>query len=288
VKTRHSVMACTIAAMILAAGVCPLMAWDYSAYASPETGKKSFVVNAGTDPSCHVCFKWDAPCKLMMQVKDPKGILLPPVDLNNGAYLTLKNGGTFTVYVWSESGSCNWGAMIADLTIPGVCDIGPYNGPAGGPNGEGAGGPKPATTGGGSVTDLEGETPSGTADCAGLISHNYDFSSTGNYMVDVSIDEGCTPQMSCFEVGPGMKCVIDNCVIDSGGYNCATGAHIDDPGLTITKGCCTEEIVFSFGIDENGKEWYTAKTVLSSGKYTLMANGGRRFSGHISVTVVRQ
>jgi hypothetical protein len=288
-KPRQLWLVCALVAVILAAGVCPLGASDYKGYASPETGRKSFEVYACTDTSMDLAFKWDAPCKLMIQVKK-KGRILGTVDLNTGAYINFKGGGTFTVDIWSESGSCNWEATMANVTIPGVCNIGPYAGKAGGPNGEGAtgggstkpggtttgGGTKPGGTGG-SVTDLDGEIHGPTADCAGLIAERVTLSEAGGKLVSVIITPDCVPQMVCFTVPPGMMVQISNINIKFGGYNCATGAKIDDPGLIVVKGCCTNNVVFSRSYYMGGHSYETGRNQFGPGSYTLQPGGGKNY-----------
>jgi hypothetical protein len=284
-KPRQLWLVCALAAVILAAGVSPLMAWDYRGHAAPGTSSKPFPVYSATDTYCEVWFKWDAPCTLSLEVWQ-NGTFLKTYDLSTGQYLILKGGGTFNIKVVAEEGSCNWEATIAELFSGG-----PYKGGYGGPligGGSSAGttinNPGGTTTGGGtkpgggSVTDLEGETPRGTADCAGLIFDRVTLSEAGGEIVYVQITPDCVPQMYCFTVAPGLLAEIKDANFKSAGYNCATGAKIDDPGLIVTEGCCTDKVVYSCGKDKNGKWWSSGRNQFGPGTYTLQPAGGRNYT----------
>lgn len=299
-RKRHLWLVLALATVILAAGVSPLMAWDYKGYVKELTSSKPFPVYSDVDTYCEVWFKWDAPCTLLIRVTRDDG-MDRVFDLRSGPYVKLKGGGTYTVYVVSKEGNCNWEATIAELFSGG-----PYKGNYGGPlvgGGSSAGytnnGPDGKTTpvggttgggsGGGSVTDLEGESPKGTADCAGLIWDRVSMDTPADVTVYAKIDENCVPGMVCFTVGAGLYAEIDSSYFKSNGYNCATGAYIEDPGFVVVEGCCSEKVLFTRDYDKNHNAHDTGRSQFyGPGKFTLQPSGGRNLMLKVEFNVYKQ
>jgi hypothetical protein len=122
-------------------------------------------------------------------------------------------------------------------------------------------------------------------DCTGLISVRPSFTAPGNFTVKIGISKDCVPEMACFTVGAGRTATITNSGIISGGYNCATNAYINDPGLVVVTGCCSDNIVYTCGTDRNGKFWESGNKNFGPGTYTLMPAGGRNFGANVTFNV---
>jgi len=258
-KKGYVRLVCVLTAAILATGVCPLLAADWGDYASPKIDSKWFQVDAGSDTYVEVEFGVDSACDLLCQVEGESGSVLGTYNVKNGTVITLSGGGTFYLFVWSNNGACNWTATLGDFG-----------------------------SGGGSVTD-PGEKPSvGTEDCNGFVpGPRTTFTAPGYVIVKCSITHDCYPAMSCFTVPEGRVARIANLGIKSGGYNCTTGAYIDDPGLTVSRDCCSSGLfpIYKCGIGKDGEVWDSGSNIFGPGTYTIHGDGGRKFAAEVRFLV---
>jgi len=277
-KIRKVLFASMFAAMIMTAGVCPLTAADWKGYAAAGADYKWFEVNTGSDKHVEVVFDLDSACTFMVTIQDENDVELGTYQVGDGAVLELTGGGIFYIFVWSEKGNCNWTASLADFgSVPSVTRTTP------------GGTTKPTGSGGGSVTDLEGESSKGTADCAGMIWDRVNMDTPADVTLYAKIDENCVPGMVCFTVGPGLYAEIDSSYFKNNGYNCATGAYIEDPGFVVVEGCCTEKVLYTYDCDKNGKVHETGRAqFFGPGKFTLQPSGGRNLMLKVEFNIYKQ